>query len=291
MDQMLVARKYQPARKEASCFLARYIRHGVRSHAAMHKVRFRDPAGVVRNGAWEDDEIVFASESYTPDEVDILPPTEPSKIVCVGLNYTDHAEETDSDIPERPLLFLKTPNTVASHGKTVALPQNKERIDHEAELGVVIGTQCRNISADRAEEVIAGYTCLNDISNRDDQRQEQNWVRGKAFDNAAPMGPVLATPDEVPDDAQISLSVNGETRQESTIDNLIFPIPELIEEISGLITLEEGDVIATGTPAGVGPLSDGDSVEVTIEGVGTLSHSVVAGTFEGEIEHDFMPDL
>ena len=257
----------------------------------MHRVRFRDPAGTVRDGVWNDDRIVFANESYEHDEVEILPPTDPSKIVCVGLNYTDHAEETGSEIPDRPLLFLKTPNTVASHGKTVGLPKDKDRIDHEAELGVVIGTQCRNVPAENVEKVIAGYTCLNDISNRDDQREEQNWVRGKAFDNAAPMGPVVASPDEVPDDASITLSVNGETRQESTIDNLIFSVPTLIEEITSLITLEEGDVIATGTPAGVGPLSDGDSVEVTIEGVGTLCHEVVAGTFEGEIEHDFMPDL
>jgi len=173
----------------------------------------------------------------------------------------------------------------------VQLPEDKERIDFEAELGVVIGSQCRNVPADQAEDVIAGYTCVNDISNRDDQRQEQNWVRGKAFDNAAPMGPVLATPDEVPSDASISLQVNGETKQDSTIENLIFSVPELIEEITTLMTLEPGDVIATGTPAGVGPLSDGDEVAIDIEGIGTLSHDVVAGEFAGTVEHDFMPNL
>jgi 2-keto-4-pentenoate hydratase/2-oxohepta-3-ene-1,7-dioic acid hydratase in catechol pathway len=257
----------------------------------MRRIRFRDPAGVVRIGAWKDDQAEFGGDSYSQDEIDVLPPAEPSKIVCVGLNYTDHAEETDSDIPERPLLFLKTPNTVTSHDTTATLPKNKERIDHEAELGVVIGTQCRNVSAEQADEVIAGYTCLNDISNRDDQREEQNWVRGKAFDNAAPMGPVIASPEEVPDDASIELRVNGDVRQQSTIDNLIFTVPELIKEITSLITLEPGDVIATGTPAGVGPLSDGDAVEVSIEGVGTLKHDVIAGTFEGDIDHDFMPGL
>lgn len=257
----------------------------------MRKVRFRDPAGTVREGRWEDDEPVFAGQSYDPEEVDILPPTEPSKIVCVGLNYIDHAEETDSDIPDRPLLFLKTPNTVASHRSTVTLPEDKERIDHEAELGVVIGTQCRSVPEDRAMDVISGYTCLNDLSNRDDQRIEQNWVRGKAFDNAAPMGPVLATPDEVPDDASVELRVDGETKQQSTTDNLIFSIPELITEITSLITLEPGDVIATGTPAGVGPLNDGNHVEVEIEGIGTLTHDVIAGEYQGEVDHDFMPDL
>lgn len=153
------------------------------------------------------------------------------------------------------------------------LPENRY-IEHEAELAVVIGEQCRNVSEDGAKEVIAGYTCFNDLSNRDDQDKEQNWVRGKAFDNAAPMGPVLATPEEVPDDARIQLRVDGETRQDSTLDHLIFSIPELIAEITQYMTLEPGDVIATGTPEGVGPLDDGNRVEVEIEGIGTLSHTV-----------------
>jgi len=256
----------------------------------MRKVRFRDPAGTVRTGEWADGEIAFATETYDPAEVDILPPTEPSKIVCVGLNYLNHAEETDSEIPDRPLLFLKAPNAVSSHGATVSLPDDKERIDHEAELGIVIGTQCRRVPADRAHEVIAGYTIVNDISNRDDQRQEQNWVRGKSFDNAAPMGPVVAAPEHVPDDAEIELRVNGEVRQHSRIDDLVFSVPDLIAEITELMTLEPGDVIATGTPEGVGPLTDGDDVAITVEGIGTLEHDVSAGDFEGDLVHDFMPD-
>jgi len=256
----------------------------------MHQVKFRDSAGVVRTGELDGDEVSFGRQRYDSSEVTMMAPVEPSKIICVGLNYLDHAEETNSEIPERPLLFIKTPNTVAAPGSTVHLP-DKDRIDYEAELGVVIGSQCRNVSAEQADEVIAGYTCVNDISNRTDQRVEQNWVRGKAFDNAAPMGPVLATPDELPKDASISLSINGESKQDSTIDNLIFSIPELIQEITAMITLEPGDVISTGTPAGVGPLSGGDKVTVTIEGIGTLSHDVVAGEFSGPIEHNFMPNL
>ena len=256
----------------------------------MHKIRFRDPAGTVRTGKRVDDEIRFSDRLYVESDVDVLTPTQPTKIVCVGLNYIDHAEETDSEIPERPLLFLKAPNALSSHGTTILLPAGKERIDHEAELGVVIGEQCRHVSAADADDVIAGYTCVNDLSNRDDQRVEQNWVRGKSFDNAAPMGPVLATPDEMPDDGTIECRVNGETRQHSTIDNLIFPVPELIEEITTLVTLEPGDVIATGTPAGIGPISEGDTVEVEIEGIGTLGNEFIGGTFEGSIEHDFMPD-
>jgi 2-keto-4-pentenoate hydratase/2-oxohepta-3-ene-1,7-dioic acid hydratase in catechol pathway len=191
----------------------------------------------------------------------------------VSAGTTPPTPERDEDVPDRPLLFLKPPNSLAGHGDSVRLPENRY-IEHEAELAVVIGEQCRNVSEDGAKEVIAGYTCFNDLSNRDDQDKEQNWVRGKAFDNAAPMGPVLATPEEVPDDARIQLRVDGETRQDSTLDHLIFSIPELIAEITQYMTLEPGDVIATGTPEGVGPLDDGNRVEVEIEGIGTLSHTV-----------------
>ncbi|MDL5360902.1 fumarylacetoacetate hydrolase family protein [Halalkalicoccus sp. NIPERK01] len=239
----------------------------------MHRVRFRDPAGSVRRGEWSEGEISFAGETYDSKEVDVLPPCEPTKIVCIGRNYAAHAEERDEDVPDRPLLFLKPPNALAGHGDTVTLPEDRY-IEHEAELAAVIGEQCRNVSEADAEDVVAGYTCFDDLSNRDDQDREQNWVRGKAFDNAAPMGPVLATPDEVPDDARIQLRVDGEIRQDSTLDHLIFSIPELIAEITRYMTLEPGDVIATGTPEGVGPLSDGERVEVEIEGIGTLEHDV-----------------
>jgi len=258
----------------------------------MRRIRFRDPAGTVRTGRLEDGKAVFADRAYDLDAVDVLPPTEPSKIVCVGLNYAEHAEETDSELPERPLLFLKTPNTLAAHGDTVTLPEGKERVDYEAEMGIVIGEQCRNVAAEDAMDVVAGYTCVNDLSNRDDQRSEQNWVRGKSFDNAAPVGPVVANPEHVADDAAIELRVNGETRQSNALDDLIFSVPELIAEITDLMTLEPGDIVATGTPAGVGPLSDGDTVEVEIEGVGTLQHDVVAGDTGAEDgEADFVPDL
>jgi len=240
----------------------------------MKFLRFRDPAGSVRRGTLEDGTVRCGDDQYEMSAVDVLPPTDPTKIVCVGLNYADHAAERDKDVPDRPLLFFKTPNTVSAHGDTVTLPAGKERVDWEAELAVVIGQQCRDVAVDEAMDVVEGYTCLNDISNRDDQDSEQNWVRGKAFDNAAPMGPVVATPDEVPDDATIELRVNGETKQRSSIDQFFFSVPELIAEITTHLTLEAGDVISTGTPAGVGPLSDGDHVEVDIEGIGTLEHEV-----------------
>jgi len=240
----------------------------------MRYIRFRDPAGTVRQGKLEGEAVQSAGRTYAMDELDVLAPCEPTKIVCVGLNYADHADERGSEVPDRPLLFLKPPNTVASHGSTVTLPAGKQRIDWEAELAVVIGEQCRHVPVEEAMEVVEGYTCLNDISNRDDQDREQNWVRGKAFDNAAPVGPVIATPDEVPEDARIELRVNGEPKQSSAIDQFIFSVPELIAEITTHLTLEAGDLISTGTPAGVGPLSDGDHIEVEIEGIGTLEHDV-----------------
>ncbi|WP_339103221.1 fumarylacetoacetate hydrolase family protein [Haloterrigena salinisoli] len=242
----------------------------------MKYVRFRDPAGAVRRGEYEDGYVHFGNESYAleDDAIDVLPPCEPSKIVCIGRNYADHADEMGSDVPDRPLLFLKPPNAVAGHGDTVTAPAGKERIDYEAELGVVIGEQCRHVPVSDAMDVVEGFTCLDDVSNREDQNQEQNWIRGKAFDGAAPMGPVLATPDEVPADATVASRVNGELKQEGSREQLIFPIPELIAEITSYMTLEPGDVIATGTPEGVGPLEDGDEVEIEVEGVGTLEHSI-----------------
>jgi 2-keto-4-pentenoate hydratase/2-oxohepta-3-ene-1,7-dioic acid hydratase in catechol pathway len=254
----------------------------------MKQVRFRDPAGTVRTGEWVDDSgdpadtetagqdgrIVFADREYSPGDVDVLAPSDPSKIVCIGRNYVAHADERDEEVPDRPLLFLKPPNAVTSHGSDVRLPAGKERLDYEAELGVIIGEQCRHVDESEAMDVVAGYTCLVDLSNRDDQNREQNWVRGKAFDNAAPMGPVSADPEHVPEDAPIKLWVNGDRQQSSTLSHMIFTVPELLAEITAYLTLEPGDVVATGTPEGVGPLADGDEVTVEIEGVGRLRHTV-----------------
>ncbi|MWV65612.1 2-hydroxyhepta-2,4-diene-1,7-dioate isomerase [Halorubrum sp. JWXQ-INN 858] len=244
----------------------------------MHYARFRDPAGSVREGTYDPDAgtVAFGGEEYALDDdaIDVLPPVEPSKIVCIGRNYADHAAELDNTVPDRPLLFLKPPSALSGHGDTVTVPAGKERIDWEAELAVVIGEQCKDVDAADAMDVVAGFTCMNDVSNRDDQNEEQNWVRGKAFDNSAPLGPVVATPDEVPADASVELRVNGETKQAGHRGQLAFDVPALIEEITTYLTLEAGDVIATGTPEGVGALSDGDVVEIEIEGVGTLEHDV-----------------
>lgn len=264
----------------------------------MRYVRFRDEDGDIRAGEWETDGIhayagpdrLTLGDVYSPEAVDLLPPCSPSKIVCIGLNYADHAAEQDEDVPDRPMLFLKPPNTVAGPGDDVTLPAGKERIDHEAELGVVVGERARHVSADEAMDHVAGFTCLDDLSNRDDQRVEQNWVRGKSFDNSAPVGPVMAAPEHLPEGATIEVTQNGEVVQSSSLDDLIFEVPELIEEITRLVTLEEGDVVSTGTPAGVGPISDGDTVAVSIEGVGTLSNEFNSTEFTGDTTHDFVPN-
>ncbi|MFB6309904.1 MAG: fumarylacetoacetate hydrolase family protein [Salinirussus sp.] len=255
----------------------------------MKRVRFRDPAGSIRMGEWIDDDgtaadetvagtkagrIRFADRTFDPSSVELLAPCEPSKIICIGRNYAAHAAEFDNEVPDRPLLFLKPPNAVAPPDAAVPMLPGTDRMDFEAELAVVIGEQCRRVDAAKAANVIAGYTAMVDLSNRDDQRREQNWIRGKAFDGAAPLGPVVADPTHVPDDARIRLRQNGEVQQDSTIDRLFFDVPTLIEEITAYLTLEPGDVIATGTPEGVGPVAPGDDIEVEIEGVGRLQHRI-----------------
>lgn len=241
------------------------------------KVRFRDPAGHVRIGTWESTTITAGGRTYDPADVTILPPTSPSKVVCVGLNYQDHVAELDRDPPDEPTLFVKPPNTVTGHGTRISLPTRTGRCDPEAELGVVIGEQARNVHARTATDVVAGYTIVNDLSNREAQFTDEGYdlFRGKVFDDAAPIGPVVTPPEQVPDDATIELRVNGERRQQSSIDQLIFGINDLIEEITGILTLEPGDVISTGTPGGIAPIDDSDTIDISIEGIGTLTNTVV----------------
>ena len=242
----------------------------------MHTVRFTDAAGLARTGEWTADGIVAGGKTYDPEAVSILPPSEPTKVICQAGGYMDHREESGlGDRPDRPELFLKTPNCVSGHGDAIELPPGRERVDFEAEFAVVIDEQCRDVPVADAMDVVRGFTCANDVSNRDDQREERNWVRGKAFDGSFPMGPVIATPEEVPEDATLTLRLNGETKQESTRDMLIFDVAELVSDVTELITLEPGDVIATGTPFGPDVLADGDVVEVEFDGVGILENHVV----------------
>jgi 2-keto-4-pentenoate hydratase/2-oxohepta-3-ene-1,7-dioic acid hydratase in catechol pathway len=206
----------------------------------------------------------------------VLPPVSPSKIVCVGLNYRDHARELSMEIPDNPVLFLKPPSAVIGHEDKIIYPASSSRVDYEAELAVVISKRCKNISAEKAEDVIAGYTCFNDVTARDLQQKDGQWTRAKSFDTFAALGPYIASPDELNvSDAKITCRVNGKTRQESSTSNLIFDIPYLIEFITEIMTLEVGDIIATGTPPGVGEMHRGDTVEVEIPGIGILRNEVV----------------
>ncbi len=216
------------------------------------------------------------SRTFELSELTVLPPATPSKIICIGLNYVDHAIELDMEIPAEPVIFMKPSSSVIGPGGKIVYPAMSQRVDYEAELAVVIGKRCRNISSENAMDVIAGYTCFNDVTARDLQQKDGQWTRSKSFDTFAPLGPFIVPKEELgPSDVTVSSLVNGEVRQSSSTSNLIFDIPHLIEFISGIMTLEIGDVIATGTPPGVGELERGDVVEVKIEGIGTLMNEVV----------------
>lgn len=204
----------------------------------------------------------------------LLAPVAPGKLVCVGLNYRLHAIETKSDIPERPVIFMCSPEAIIPAGAPIRLDSATDRIDFEAEIGIVIGRGGRNIPAGEAAAHILGYTCVNDVSNRNMQRQDGQWTRAKSFDSYKPVGPWIETGPFDAQNAAIRLMQNGVVRQNSNTADMIFPIRDLVAFISGIMTLQPGDLIITGTPEGVGPMSPGDSVEVEIEGIGTLRNPV-----------------
>ena len=209
--------------------------------------------------------------------------TVPSKIICVGLNYRDHAEEQGIELPKAPLLFAKWPNTLIGDGEPIMLPAEAQEVDYEAELGVVIGTRARHVDEARALDSVAGYICVNDVSARDLQFADGQWTRGKSPDTFCPVGPRLVPREEIDDPQALAVrcTVNGTKLQDSSTANMIFSVAEIIAYISRTITLEPGDLIATGTPAGVGVfrdpkvlLQDGDEVSVEVEGLGTLTNPV-----------------
>jgi 2-keto-4-pentenoate hydratase/2-oxohepta-3-ene-1,7-dioic acid hydratase in catechol pathway len=208
-------------------------------------------------------------------QVKLLAPVLPSKVVCIGKNYADHVQEMGGDAPpENPVVFLKPSTSVIGPGDPIVLPRNSERVDHEAELGVVIGRLCREVPRERAQDVILGYTCGNDVTARDHQAADGQWTRGKGHDTFCPLGPWVET--ELPSDVAVRCLVDGEVRQDGRTAQLIHDVPAVIEWITAFMTLLPGDVILTGTPAGVGPLTAGSSVSVAIEGLGTLTNPVVS---------------
>ena len=206
----------------------------------------------------------------------LLPPVAPSKIVCVGRNYREHAAELGNEMPSEPLLFLKAPSTLIGDGDVIELPEQSRRVEHEGELAVVIGRRCKRIAEDEDPlSYVLGYTCLNDVTARDLQRKDVQFTRGKSFDTFCPVGPYIVSGLD-PTDLKVETRVNGQVRQSGRTNAMAFPVAHLIRYISHAMTLEPGDLIATGTPAGVGPLQDGDVCEVEVEGVGVLRNTVRA---------------
>ncbi len=209
------------------------------------------------------------------EEVRLLPPVQPGKIIAIGRNYPEHAKEHDVEIPEVPMIFLKPPSAVIGPGSTIILPPQSAQVEHESELGVVISRSGRWIKQEDVKDHILGYTIVNDVTARDLQRRDGQWSRAKGFDTFCPVGPWIET-DLDPSDILITCRVNGEIRQLSSTREMVFSVMQLIVYISSVMTLEPGDLILTGTPAGVGLLTDGDIVEIEIEGIGILRNQVKA---------------
>ena len=218
-------------------------------------------------------EIVRTGESWPLSEVELLSPAAPSKVVCVGKNYLDHAKEFNSELPAEPLIFLKPSTAVIGPEGTVEYPSFGTRVDFEGELGLVIGKKCKGVRAEDWRSVVLGFTCVNDVTERDIQFKDGQWTRGKGFDTFCPIGPWIETELD-PSDLRIQTRLNGEVKQDSRTSKLIFSLGRIVEHITAFTTLLPGDVIATGTPEGVGPMKRGDTVEVEIEGIGVLRNTV-----------------
>jgi 2-keto-4-pentenoate hydratase/2-oxohepta-3-ene-1,7-dioic acid hydratase in catechol pathway len=208
-------------------------------------------------------------------EVTLLAPCEPSKIVALGLNYRDHALEFGHPLPEEPLIFIKPSTAVIGPEADIRYPAMSRRVDYEAELAVVIGRTCRHVKEEVFRDYVLGYTAINDVTARDLQKKDRQFTRSKSFDTFAPLGPWIETAIPDPDNLTVEAYLNGERRQRSSTRNLVFPVATLVSFISRIMTLWPGDVIATGTPAGIGPMAPGDVVEIRVEGVGTLRNRLV----------------
>lgn len=232
-----------------------------------------DDAGVAETGAfWEKD----AGSRHALDAVRLLPPCWPSKIVCVGRNYVEHARELGNEPPKEPLIFLKPPSSLIGAGDSIVYPALSGRVDPEGELGVVIGRRARRVKAEEAGEYILGYTCVNDVTARDLQKRDGQWTRGKGFDTFCAVGPWVVPRDGFSfDSARIRTVVDGELRQDAPLGDMIFPPGVIIAYVTEFMTLEPGDLIATGTPPGVGPVSPGARIRIEVSGIGILENPVV----------------
>lgn len=213
--------------------------------------------------------------SYPMDRVKLLTPVVPNKIWCVGKNYKGHVRELDSELPTEPIIFIKPITTIVADGDVVRMPGWAGRIDYEGELAVVIGKRCRKVAEQDALSYVAGYSCFNDVTARDIQRKDVQWTRAKSFDTFGPFGPVLLLTDSLPQDTMITTRRNGVVVQQDRISSMIFSIARIISHISMFATLEAGDVIATGTPEGIGRVDPEDRVEIEIDGIGKLSNPFI----------------
>ncbi len=221
--------------------------------------------------AWEPTEVLIPFP-----EARLLAPILPTKVVAVGRNYEAHAAEMGNETPTTPMIFIKPSTSVIGPEEPIILPAQSDEVHHEAEMAVVIGTVARNVRAEDAHSVILGYTAANDVSARDLQRSDGQWGRAKGFDTFCPLGPAIETEFDPLEDHSLECRVNGDVRQGASITEMVFGVAELVEFITSVMTLLPGDVILTGTPSGVGPIVDGDRVEVRLEGIGTLANPVVA---------------
>jgi 2-keto-4-pentenoate hydratase/2-oxohepta-3-ene-1,7-dioic acid hydratase in catechol pathway len=219
--------------------------------------------------------VVFSGNRFPLKGLRLLPPVLPSKVVAIGRNYAEHASEMGGDVPAQPLFFLKPSTAVVGMGDPIAYPDSSERVDFEGELAVVISRLCRDVPESRAAEVVLGYTCANDVTARDQQKADGQWSRAKGYDSFCPLGPWVETDLDI-DDLRITTTLNGEVKQDGRTSQIVHKLPALISYVTACMTLLPGDVILTGTPAGVGPMQIGDEVTVEIEGIGRLTNQVVA---------------
>ena len=236
--------------------------------------------GIVEDGTVHETEPMWGSRrggiSHALAEVRLLPPACPTKIVCVGRNYVEHAKELGNPLPEEPLIFLKPVSSLAAPGDAIIYPAISQCLHYEGELGVVIGRRARNVAAEEAADCIFGYTCINDVTARDLQKKDGQWTRGKGFDTFCPVGPWAVPKDEIAlEQLRLCTRVNGQVRQNAPVTDMIFSVDDIIAFVTRFMTLEPGDLIATGTPPGVGSLEVGSRVEIEIEGIGILQNSVV----------------
>jgi 2-keto-4-pentenoate hydratase/2-oxohepta-3-ene-1,7-dioic acid hydratase in catechol pathway len=241
------------------------------------RFKFQDKTYV---GAVEGDRVTVlengspVNESFAVSDLKFLAPVVPSKIVCVGRNYADHAAELGNEVPKEPLLFLKAPSAIINHGETIRLTSQSSQVEHEGELGVVIGRKCSALGEDDDPmNYILGYTCVNDVTARDLQKKDVQFTRAKSFDTFCPVGPFIESDVDL-STAGVTTRVNGDVRQHGKFSQMVFPVDSLIRYISNVMTLMPGDLIATGTPSGVGRLTPGDVCEIEIDGLGTLSNQV-----------------